>query len=104
MSVKNEVRVVFDSPPGPDAGRFIEVEDATGQSFQAGEWRERDDGFWELVLSGPAVSVTVREVLGVLYEMKTTGASAPDFSALDRGDLVRAAAHLLLELERLGHE
>src|ERR1039458_7167629 len=30
--------VVFDGPPGPIAGRFVEVEDARGYSDNAGEW------------------------------------------------------------------
>lgn len=45
-----ELRVVFDAPPGPEGGRFIEVEDAEGKSFNAGEWRQRNDGLWELVI------------------------------------------------------
>jgi hypothetical protein len=46
----NEMRIVFDGPPGPEAARFVEVEDADGKSINAGEWRERPDGFWELVI------------------------------------------------------
>ena len=42
------VDVVFDGPPGPESGRFVEVEDATGKSISFGEWVERDDGFWAL--------------------------------------------------------
>ena len=44
------IRIVFDGPPGPEAGRFVEVEDEKGCSIDAGEWRKRDDGYWELVL------------------------------------------------------
>ena len=44
------LRIVLDGPPGPEAGRFVEVENAAGRSVNAGEWRERADGLWELVL------------------------------------------------------
>lgn len=47
---ETEYHVVFDGPPGPEAGRFVEVEDANGRSFNAGEWIERPDGYWELVI------------------------------------------------------
>lgn len=48
------LRIVFDGPPGPEAGRFVEVENAAGRSVHAGEWRERTDGLWELVLHAAA--------------------------------------------------
>lgn len=44
----DEIRIVFDGPPGPTSGRFVEVEDEHGRSINAGEWVERDDGLWEL--------------------------------------------------------
>ena len=44
-----EIHVVFDGPPGPESGRFVEVEDSEGRSINAGEWRKRDDGLWEIV-------------------------------------------------------
>ena len=43
-----EIRIVFDAPPGPESGRFIEVEDTEGRSINIGEWHERADGWWEL--------------------------------------------------------
>lgn len=39
---------VCDGPPGPEAGRFVEVEDATGKSINAGQWIKRSDGYWAL--------------------------------------------------------
>lgn len=42
------VDIVFDGPPGPEAGRFVEVEDNTGASINFGHWVERDDGYWAL--------------------------------------------------------
>lgn len=43
------IDIVFDGPPGPESGRFIEVEDpATGASISIGKWIKRDDGYWVL--------------------------------------------------------
>ena len=43
-----EVTVVFDGPPGPKPGRFIEVENPeTGESIKLGKWYEVD-GLWYL--------------------------------------------------------
>jgi hypothetical protein len=30
--------IIFDRPPGPEAPRFIEVEDEDGYSVSVGEW------------------------------------------------------------------
>lgn len=42
------VDIVFDGPPGPVAGCFIEVEDENRRSISFGEWIKRDDGYWVL--------------------------------------------------------
>lgn len=42
------IDIVFDGPPGPIAGRFVEVENELGASINIGEWVERDDGYWVL--------------------------------------------------------
>jgi hypothetical protein len=42
------VHVVFDGPPGPFAGRFVEVETPDGKGISIGRWIERDDGYWAL--------------------------------------------------------
>ena len=56
-----EIDIVFDGPPGPEAGRFVEVEETlTGRSVAIGEWVNRDDGYWVLRLM--AVSDTQRTV------------------------------------------
>jgi len=44
------LRIVFDGPHSHESGRFVEVEDASGKSVNAGAWRHRPDGLWELVL------------------------------------------------------
>lgn len=51
-STEDPICVVFDGPPSHESGRFVEVEDAKGQSQKVGEWKERNDGFWTL---GPFV-------------------------------------------------
>lgn len=36
-----KIRIVFDGPPGPEGGRFVEVEGASsGESANIGEWIE----------------------------------------------------------------
>jgi len=44
------IHIVFDGPPGEQSGRLVEVEDDSGRSIQVGNWRERSDGLWELVI------------------------------------------------------
>ena len=46
--MEKTIDIVFDGPPGPEAGRFVEVEDEDGKSIKVGEWIQRDDGFWAL--------------------------------------------------------
>lgn len=61
------LRIVFDGPPAPEGGRFVEVENAAGQSVNAGEWRERTDGLWELVLyTTPPQPAEVGELVAAL--------------------------------------
>ena len=43
-----EIRIVFDGPPGQESGRFVEVEDTEGHGISIGEWHKRTDGLWEL--------------------------------------------------------
>ena len=49
MADMQEIRVVFDGPPGRDMPTFLEVEDENGRGVNFGLWRERPDGYWELV-------------------------------------------------------
>ena len=42
------IRIIFDGPPGPDAGQFVEVETDTRESISIGEWIDRKDGYWAL--------------------------------------------------------
>jgi hypothetical protein len=45
------VDIVFDGPPGPESGRFVEVENEHGRSIDLGDWVHRPDGFWALRIS-----------------------------------------------------
>jgi len=42
------IDIVFDGPPGPEAGRFVEVENSEGRSIRFGDWIKRPDGYWVL--------------------------------------------------------
>lgn len=42
------VDVVFDGPPSHKSGRFVEVENSSGQSVKIGEWIDRGNGLWLL--------------------------------------------------------
>lgn len=44
------VYIVFDGPPGPESGRFVEVEDMHGNSVDSGRarWTHCPDGYWRL--------------------------------------------------------
>ena len=42
------IDIVFDGPPGPEPGRFVEVENEQRAGISFGEWIERDDGYWVL--------------------------------------------------------
>jgi len=42
------IDIVFDGPPGPEAPRFVDVEDGTGCSINAGKWEQGSDGYWVL--------------------------------------------------------
>jgi len=44
------IHIVFDGPPGPEAGRFVEVETPWGRSISAGEWKQRGK-YWDLILT-----------------------------------------------------
>lgn len=52
-TMNKTIDIVFDGPPWPEAGRFVEVEDQDGKSISIGEWVERPDGFWALRIQDP---------------------------------------------------
>lgn len=42
------ISILFDGPPSHESGRFVEVNDPSGASINAGEWRDYGDGLHEL--------------------------------------------------------
>lgn len=59
--MSNYIDIVFDGPPGPTPGRFVEVEDADGKSIRVGEWVQRDDFYWVLRLPDPDEIARLRQ-------------------------------------------
>ena len=57
-----EIRVVFDAPPGRDMPTLVTVEDEYGRCIIGGEWRERPDGYWELVFRTAPPGLIATEV------------------------------------------
>lgn len=57
MVKTEQVDIVFDGPPGPESGRFVEVEDAKGQSVHVGTWLQREDNSWALRLRVPLYEI-----------------------------------------------
>lgn len=53
------INIVFDGPPGPEAGRFVEVENDAGEGMKVGEWIERPDGMWALRIEPQRVPTIV---------------------------------------------
>ena len=45
----SNLNFIFDGPPGPEAGRFVEVENDEGRSVNVGEWTQREE-YWALVV------------------------------------------------------
>lgn len=50
MKTIQRINIIFDGPPGPEAGRFVEVENEEGASINVGDWLKLDSGLWALSL------------------------------------------------------
>jgi hypothetical protein len=59
-NIVGTINVIFDGPPAHESGRFVEVEDESGASIKVGEWKDRGDGTWALVLSTPEPAQPLR--------------------------------------------
>ncbi len=53
------INIVFDGPPAPEGGRFVEVETDDGHSMRIGHWLERPDGTWALRIENVQISPDV---------------------------------------------
>lgn len=73
-----ELRFIMSQPPGPDS-QFIECEDEHGKSQAVGQWRERPDGTWELVVKMPRAYSERHDVLAFQQKFQVPMASAPAF-------------------------
>ena len=72
---RKELDIIFDGPPGPEGGRFVEVEDG-GKSVSIGRWFHREDGYWTL-----RIVVTGRDLEWVVNPRRHEGlneAGAPE--------------------------
>jgi hypothetical protein len=63
MSETAYIDIVFDGPPGPESGRFVEVEDAAGKSITCGTWILRADGLWALRITGAELSTPAKDAI-----------------------------------------
>ena len=67
--MSDAINIIFDGPPGPEAGRFVEVENDDREGVSVGEWIERDDGLWALRITAglhetkPAYCVSINSDL-----------------------------------------
>lgn len=53
------IDIVIDGPPGPIAGRFVEVEDPRGRSIHVGQWIDRGDS-WALRIPMPGTAAAAQ--------------------------------------------
>lgn len=117
-----EIHIVFDGPPGPTPGRFVEVETPDGKSCVVGEWRERTDGCWALVLelaSPPqaptdgedditpeavdAIQVEADKILGDDTYEQVSPAPSPEPGGVE-GLVERLQKLALREMDNLSHD
>ena len=56
------IDIVFDGPPGPESGRFIDVEDDQSKGIKLGEWLQRPDGYWVLRITPEEASNVFRDL------------------------------------------
>lgn len=62
----HEIHIVFDGPPEPESGRFIEVENEKGEGISVGRWEQRGDT-WHLILTVPHVMTHIEALAEKLY-------------------------------------
>lgn len=55
QAIGDIIDIVFDGPPGPAPGRFVEVESPPGTSISFGSWVQREGEMWALRLDRNAL-------------------------------------------------
>ena len=83
---KRQIYIVFDGPPGPQAGRFVEVNDYEGKSIRIGEWVDMEDGYWWLSIDDP------RDLPAALDELDAKDAEIERLRGALREDVAECAA------------
>ena len=81
--------IVFDGPPGPKSGRFVETEDEHGHGVNCGDWIDRGNGLWALRIQArfPPCFPTTKETTHAAYD------------AQKRREILRPALELLETIE-----
>lgn len=93
------LHILFDGPPGHDGGRFIEVEDDSGKSVNAGPWSQRPDGLWELTIDANApLLLAQRDKL--LYSLKCILNSDVGHTMSRHQGVAKEAVALIAEIEK----
>ena len=75
----SHIDIVFDGPPGPESGRFVEVEDAGGKGICFGEWTHRPDGYWALRI--PAITSNIDGIAELLAALELILPMAKGYAA-----------------------
>lgn len=97
MSDQRYIDVVFDGPPGPVAGRFVEVEDGDGFSIGLGKWiegRREDVPYWRLRMPDPRALAEIAVIIEAVDRrcMAADGPVTPTLREMTQDELSRIYA------------
>lgn len=92
---KAEIAIVFDGPPAPESGRFVEVEDANGKSISVGRWEHSADGYWRLWINDPRKADHSDLVNRLKTEARIKDVNGPRGGKYVISNLMREAAAIL---------
>jgi hypothetical protein len=60
-STMMEVRLIFDGPLTRDFPSLIAMEDGEGRLVTVGQWRKRQDGYWEMVINSAEPATVIKK-------------------------------------------